>query len=108
MLYCVSCHAVFSTGTSCPLCHKRYIRQVQDSDLCFFTEQTSVMSSVVEDILKQNGLRFVTRPVYGAAISAVTGTVLESIRFYTPAKYYATACELMDTMFPNALEENMD
>ena len=69
MLYCVSCHAVFSTGTSCPLCHKRNIRQVQDSDLCFFTEQTSVMSSVVEDILKQNGLRFVTRPVYGAAIS---------------------------------------
>lgn len=106
MLYCESCHAVFSDGRVCPLCHKRYIRDVRENDLCFFTEQPFLMASVVEDILKKERLNFVTRPVHGAGISAVTGAMLESIRFYTPYTEYAKACEFMETMFPDEEQED--
>lgn len=100
MLFCESCHAVFSNGHFCPLCRKRTIRDVKENDLCFFTEQKYLMTSVVEDILNQNALPFITRPVYGAGITAVTGQVLDSIRFYTPYLHYEQACGLMETMFP--------
>lgn len=105
MLYCESCHAVFSSGDRCPLCHKGHVREAQDADLCFFSEHPSFMASVVENLLHQNGLRFITRPVYGAGISAVTGQFLESIRFYTTYNQYARACELMETMFPDKEDE---
>lgn len=107
-LYCEACHAVFSEGYICPLCHKRGIREVRDHDICFFSEQTALMATVVENLLKQEGLHFIMKPVYGAGISSVTGQFLDSMRFYTYYTDYAKACALMETMFPTDENEPQD
>lgn len=102
--YCENCHSVFPESSTCPLCRKRNVRLPQNDDLCFLCEVRGLMATVVEDVLQQEGLRFIKRPVYGAGISAVTGQFLDSMRFYTVYSEYEKGRELVDAMFDSESE----
>ena len=110
MLYCPSCASVFeneeAVNPKCPICHSHRLREAREEDICLFAEYDAVMATVVTDLLTQENLPFLTRPIYGAGISAITGQTLDSIRFYTRYPYYALAVDFMEHMFPVEAEKS--
>ena len=80
-MYCEKCKHVFD-GERCPNCRKGRVRPVRPDDPCFLAEKGSPLSGMLEDVLRQNGIPFLTGGRLGAGLSTYVGTILEVTRFY--------------------------
>lgn len=97
-MYCPNCN-VLVTGTSCPICGNRNIREPMAKDYCFLVEKELIWAGALEDILSQNGIPFTTQNVLGAGLAAKMGPALERTRFYVPFSHYEAARELEQEFF---------
>ena len=70
-----------------------------NDDLCFLTEKESIWSGMLEDVLRQNGIAFVTKSSLGAAIATSVGHYMENIRFYVASGDLQRASELVSELF---------
>ena len=59
-MYCEKCSRVFD-GERCPACGSRRVRQPAEGDLCFLAEQDYLTTSMLEDVLKQENIPFLTK-----------------------------------------------
>lgn len=81
-MYCEKCRAVFE-GEVCPTCGQwRYVREVRAEDECFVTETSYLWSGVLADLLRQQGIPFMTRVAQGAGITSQVGVVMARVGFY--------------------------
>lgn len=94
-MYCEKCSRVFD-GERCPACGSRRVRQPADGDLCFLAEQDYLTTSILEDMLKQEGIPFLAKGVMGAGLAVKAGPTLERTRFYVPFEHLQQAEEVRD------------
>ena len=97
-MYCLKCEHLFE-GEKCPYCGSKKVRQAEDDDLCFLTDQPYGFAQMLEDVFKQNDVRFLKRGNLGAAMSAYLSPALETYRFYVTYRDYAAAKDLVDELF---------
>lgn len=97
-MYCEKCRHVFE-GERCPNCRKGRVRPVRSDDACYLTERSSPWNGMLEDVLRQEGIPFVTSGRLGAGLSTYVGPVLEITRFYVRWTDLAKAQEIVNGLF---------
>lgn len=103
-LYCPSCN-LLTNSSSCPSCGSQKVRIPLREDYCRLGEMDVIWKDALADILRQNGIPFVTRSVLGAGLAARIGPALEKIRFYVPYAYLEIAKTLQQGFFSAARAE---
>lgn len=102
-MYCEKCKHILE-GDRCPRCRKGRVRQVGPDDPCYLTEKPSPWNGMLEDVLRQAEIPYVTSGRLGAGLSAYVGPVLEITRFYVRWSDMEKAREIVDGLFNNASE----
>lgn len=102
-MYCPNCY-ILANGTHCPVCGSKKLRVPNQDDYCFLVEKELIWATVLEDLLKDNGLPFVIRNTLGAGLAAKIGPALERKRFFVPFQHYTRAKELEMEFFSAEFE----
>jgi len=97
-MYCPNCN-VLVNSSRCPACGSRKLRQPQADDYCCLAEKEVIWADALGDILKKNGIPFVTKNMLGAGLAAKIGPALERVRFYVPYSHYENAQALEQEFF---------
>ena len=97
-MYCEKCRHVFE-GEHCPNCRKGRVRPVQADDPCFLTEKGAPWNGMLADVLRRNGIPFLTDGRMGAGLAPRAGTMLESSRFYVRWDDLERADAIVDELF---------
>ena len=97
-MYCERCKRLFE-GERCPNCRRSRVRPVRPQDPCFLTEKASPWSGMLEDVLRQNGIPFLTEGRMGAGLAVRVGSMLESSRFYVRRDDLERAGEIVGALF---------
>ncbi len=82
------------------------MRQVQPDDPCFLTEKDSPWDGMLEDVLRQNDIPFLTEGRLGAGLSTYVGPILEVTRFYVRWSDLERAKALVEELFGADSEES--
>ncbi len=96
-MYCEKCNRI-TDGGKCPSCGRKNLRLPRMEDFCFLSEQTPLWVQSLQDLLRDNGVEYVTRNVYGVAHAKMTG-VPERVRFFVRYGQYHQAKELEQAFF---------
>ena len=104
-MYCEKCKHVFE-GERCPNCRKGRVRQVTPDDPCFLTEKGSPWDGMLEDVLRQNDIPFLTGGRLGAGMSTYVGPILEVTRFYVRWSDLEQAQGIVEELFGANSEES--
>ena len=96
-MYCPKCKHLYDDR--CPVCGKDRGREVRPEDPCFLVERGQPWSGMLEDVLRQNDIPFLTDGRMGAGLAAQVGALLESRRFYVRHDDLARANALVDELF---------
>lgn len=62
-------------------------------------------SGILEDVLKQNGIPFLTKNVLGAGLAIKVGPMLDRRRFFVPYSCLEDATAITDELFSGSGEE---
>lgn len=104
-MYCEKCSRIFDGYSAlCPACGSRKVREPRMDDACFLVEKEAIWGEMLADVLTQNGIVFLKRPVLGAGIALKLGQRMERYRFYVPYSRREEAQEILDSLFPPAEE----
>lgn len=108
MLYCEACCRLYQEGERCPVCHKDRGREPRPDDICFLTEKGQIESDMLEDVLKQNGVRCMKQSASGAGMAMFTGLLLESFRLFVSYQDLEKAREIEESLLGGSLTEEED
>ena len=97
-MYCEKCKHLFE-GDRCPNCRKSHVRPVQPEDPCFLVEKGAPWNGMLEDVLRQNDIPFLTDGRMGAGLATYAGPRLESSRFYVRFDDLDRANTIVDELF---------
>ena len=97
-MYCEKCKHLFE-GDRCPNCRKSHVRPVQPDDPCFLVEKGAPWNGMLEDVLHQNDIPFLTDGRMGAGLAAYAGPRLESSRFFVRFDDLDRANVIVDELF---------
>ena len=97
-MYCENCKRIIDADR-CPFCKSRKVREPDPDDLCFLTEQDFISSGILEDVLKQNDVRFLKKDVMGAGLAIKVGPMFERSRFYVSYDRLESARVIVDDLF---------
>ena len=95
MRYCLKCRNVFE-GERCPVCGSKKSREPAADDLCFLTEEGPLLGGMLEDVLKQNGIPVLSESSKGAALSVITSSLFEWIKYYVRYDHLPQAREIVE------------
>lgn len=98
MNYCLQCHHIFQDET-CPYCHSRKIRPVEDEDYCFLTYQQYIWAKMLEEYLDKSHIDYQYQKDMGSGLSLEAGPMLENYSFYVSYKDYYQTKNIVDNMF---------
>ena len=102
-MYCENCMKIIE-GERCPECGNKKIRTPEAKDPCFLTETDYLSSGILEDMLKQNGIRYLKKEVMGAGMAIRVGRMLDRSRFYVAYDQLQEAETLAEDLFADADE----
>ncbi len=95
MIICTKCKSTANNG-ACPICKsKKLLKEASDDDLVLVTSTDYVSSFLVEDILKDAGIKFLKKGALGGAITLYVGEMTESFNFFVMARDYDEAAALI-------------
>lgn len=72
--------------------------------MCFLTEQSPIWAGMLADVLRQHDVPFVQESSLGAGLASKIGSLSETIRFFVPAPYLASASGLVEELFAKETE----
>ena len=98
MKYCENC-ALLSEYDHCRRCGSTKLREPAPDDYCFLTERSMMWADALRELLSDNHIESVYKPVLGAGLSAQLGSALERCRVYVPYARFEDARELCDDFF---------
>ena len=96
-MYCQRCNRLVHE-TKCPGCGGKNLRMPAFDDPCFLAEPEPIWVQALEDLLRDNGVEFLTRKVHGAALVTKTG-IPQRVRFFVRYQDYQRAKELNEAFF---------
>ena len=96
-MYCERCNRLVYE-TKCPGCGGKNLRMPAFDDHCFLAEPEPIWVQALEDLLRDNGVEFLTRRVHGAALVTKTG-IPQRVRFFVPYRDYQKAKDLNEAFF---------
>ena len=96
-MYCQRCNRLVYE-MKCPGCGGKNLRMPAYDDHCFLAEPEPIWVQALEDLLRDNGVEFLTRRVHGAALVTKTG-IPQRVRFFVPYRDYQRAKELNEAFF---------
>ena len=99
-MYCERCNRLVY-GEKCPGCGGKNLRMPAFDDHCFLAEPEPIWVQALEDLLRDNGVEFLTRRVHGAALVTKTG-IPQRVRFFVPYRDYQRAKDLNEAFFNGA------
>ena len=97
-MYCPNCNRL-TDKKSCPICGSRDLREPIPADYCFLTDKELIWATALEDLLKDNGIQYVTKNMLGAGLAARIGPALERKQFFVLYSHYSTAKVLEEDFF---------
>ena len=83
----------------CPRCGRRHGREVKQDDPCLLTEKDVLWGGLLEDVLQQNGIPFLSRKRLGSGLTAEIGCYLEKVSYFVPYAQIEAAQALVDELF---------
>ena len=96
-MYCEKCHRIVE-ALRCPVCGKK-LREPQPDDFCFLVEKESLWAGMLQDVLTQNEIPFITKGVLGAALALKVGELSERSQFYVPYAALDKGHALVEELF---------
>ena len=105
-MYCERCSRLVYKE-KCPGCGRRDLRMPREDDLCFLTEPEALWVQALEDLLRDNGVEFLTRNVQESYLMARTGAP-RRVRFFVRCRDYRRARELNEAFFNSPFEFEME
>ena len=99
-MYCQRCNRLVYE-TKCPGCGGKNLRMPAFDDHCFLAEPEPIWVQALEDLLRDNGVEYLTRKVHGAALVTKTG-IPQRVRFFVPYRDYQRAKELHEAFLNGA------
>ena len=96
-MYCERCNRLVYKE-KCPGCGSRDLRMPGYDDFCFLTEPDALWVQALCDLLRENGVEYLTRNVQGAYWMAKMGAP-RRIRFFVRYRDYRKARELNEAFF---------
>ncbi len=106
MFYCPHCHRLREQDR-CPICGRRSLMAPRQDDYCFFEQTSALWAGMMEDVLRQAGIPYLTQTEKGAAVTVYVGTGREMISFYVPYGRLSEARDLADRLFHLPENEEM-
>lgn len=97
-MYCEKCSISLETNY-CPACGSKNVRAPQSNDMCFLTERELLWSEMLEDVLRQNSVPFLTKKALGIGMALKVGPMRESVRFYVPYSHLQEAQMIIESLF---------
>lgn len=97
-MYCEKCGISFDTNY-CSACGSKNVRTPQPDDMCFLTEKELLWSEMLEDVLRQNNVPFLTKKALGIGMALKVGPMRESVRIYVPYSYLQEAKMIVESLF---------
>lgn len=98
MFYCPHCHRLREQDR-CRTCGRRPLMAPRQDDQCFLEQTSALWAGMLEDVLRQAGIPYLTETEKGAALTAYVGVGHEKISFYVPYGRLAEARDLTDGLF---------
>lgn len=105
--YCPGCHLLVR-DTRCPRCGKKWLEAPLSDDYCFLIEKDALWSGVLEDCLKQNSIPCLTQSTKGAGLTAKSGAMFDTFRFFVPYSRFYQARDLADQLFSETGEQILE
>ncbi len=102
-MYCERCNRVFS-GADCPHCGSSDGRDPTNGDLCFLIEKESMWAQMLENVLMDNSIPYITKKRMGIGMALKVGPSLEQVSFYVPYEYLSAATDITTVLFSNEEE----
>ena len=105
-MYCERCNRLVYKQ-KCPGCGSKALRLPGSEDFCFLTEPEPLWIQALMDLLRDNGVEYLTRNVFGAGMVTKTG-IPQRTRFFVRYRDYGTARELNEAFFNSPFEFEME
>lgn len=102
-MYCPNCYLLVN-DEKCPVCGSQNLKEPASEDYCFLVEKELIWAAALEDLLRDNGIPFVTRNALGAGLAAKIGPAMERKRFFVHYIHYSTAKALEEDFFSGEFE----
>lgn len=97
-MYCDKCDICFGANY-CPKCGNTNVCTPQPNDMCFLAEKELLWSEMLEDVLRQNNIPFLTKKALGIGMALKVGPMRESVRIYVPYSYLQEAKMIVESLF---------
>ena len=94
MLYCETCMMLIAQD-KCPACKKNKVREPKENDPVYLLTKHAVWASVVEDILRENGIPCLKRSEQTIVPTIIMGEVATTYRIFVPYGAYGASQELL-------------
>ncbi len=104
-MFCERCGALFE-GSVCPVCKNKKVREPEEEDLCFLVEKEQIWGDMLSDVLKQNGIPFLSKGRLGAGLTTRMGSFAESLRFFVKYRDIERARSIVEELFGELSEED--
>jgi hypothetical protein len=105
-MYCERCNRLVFKQ-KCPGCGTKALRLPGSEDFCFLTEPEPLWTQALMDLLRDNGVEYLTRNVHGAGMVTKTG-IPQRTRFFVRYRDYQKAQELNEAFFNSPFEFEME
>ncbi len=97
-MYCKHCMMLVN-GDVCDNCGNEHLIEPCADDLVLVAEKTSMWAGMLADVFRQHNITYYTEERLGAAITMLTGSSLESLRFYVPLAQQEQALDILEGLF---------
>ena len=98
MFYCENCH-LLSEEPICDYCGSADLRQPEAGDFCYLTTQKTPWYEILLDVLYDNGIAWVVKPVRPSAVTVYFGISSEINEIFVPFARLEQARELEKSVF---------
>ena len=97
-MYCENCKRTGAEQERCPVCASRKYRPLRPKDFCFLRETPALQDGLLEEVLQQEKIAYLKKPVLGAAMAATVGWMRERYRFYVRADHFSEAQDIASSL----------
>lgn len=98
MYYCENCH-LLSEDPMCGFCYSKNLRQPKPDDFCYLSTRPTPWYEMLLDVLYDNGIPWVVKPLRPSAVTIYLGTGAEMNEIFVPFSRLEQARELEQSIF---------
>lgn len=98
MYYCANCCRLWEEDV-CPECGKTPLYAPHPRDFCLLLEKEAMWAQMLQEVLRDQGIPCVHKPMMGAAMAMSVGGALERYQLYVPYENLLEAKIIAEQLF---------